>query len=134
MQRVVGIGTEIVECSRIGHLIQRHDECFLRRVFTSAEIEYCSARRAAIQHYAARWAAKQAVLKALGLGWRGGVRWTDLEIPSGPSPAFAQFRGPLRSLVAQRSVTAVQVSWSFCRTYAVAFAVAWQDEPAAAET
>lgn len=128
MQGIAGIGTEIVECVRIGQLIQRYEELFLRRVYTTSEIQYCSARRLATQHYAARWAAKQAVLKAMGLAWRNGVRWTELEIPAGPSPAFAQLRGTLRTLADQKRVSAVQVSWSYCRTHAVAFAIAWQQQ------
>ena len=69
--RVVGIGTDIVECLRIAQMIERHGELFLTRVYTSREIEYCSARKAATQHYAGRWAAKEAVLKALGFGALG---------------------------------------------------------------
>jgi holo-[acyl-carrier protein] synthase len=66
---VVGIGTDIVECLRIAQMIERHGELFLRRVYTTREIEYCSARKAATQHYAGRWAAKEA--------WRAGqpCRW-----------------------------------------------------------
>ena len=68
---ILGIGTDIVECLRIAQMIERHGELFITRVYTEHEIEYCSARKAATQHYAGRWAAKEAVLKALGTGWRG---------------------------------------------------------------
>ena len=66
------IGTDIVECLRIAQMIERHGELFLTRVFTPREIEYCSSRKAATQHYAGRWAAKEAILKALGTGWSRG--------------------------------------------------------------
>ena len=61
---VIGIGTDIVECLRIARMIERHGELFINRVYTSHEIQYCSQRKAATQHYAGRWAAKEAVLKA----------------------------------------------------------------------
>ncbi len=77
---VIGVGTDIVEVLRIAQMIERHGELFLNRVFTPREIEYCSARRAATQHYAGRWAAKEAILKALGTGWARGIQWRDMEI------------------------------------------------------
>src|SRR6202008_2906845 len=72
---ILGLGTDIVECLRIAQMIERHGELFITRVYTDLEIEYCSARKAATQHYAGRWAAKEAVLKALGPGWRRGPRF-----------------------------------------------------------
>src|SRR6185436_4904125 len=77
---VLGIGTDLVECLRIAQMIERHGELFLMRVYTRHEIEYCSARKSANQHYAGRWAAKEAVLKALGTGWSRGISWTDVEV------------------------------------------------------
>ena len=72
---VVGIGTDIVECLRIAQMVERHGELFLGRVFTSLEIEYCSSRKAATQHYAGRWAAKEAILKAMVDNWQGVFRY-----------------------------------------------------------
>ena len=77
---IVGTGIDIVECLRIAQMIERHGELFITRVYTDAEIEYCTARKAATQHYSGRWAAKEAVLKALGTGWRRGISWRDIEI------------------------------------------------------
>src|SRR6185503_6633481 len=77
---ILGLGTDIVECLRIAQMIERHGELFITRVYTDHEIEYCSARKAATQHYAGRWAAKEAVLKALGTGWQRGISWRDIEI------------------------------------------------------
>src|SRR5919108_5913666 len=77
---VVGIGTDIVECLRIAQMIERHGELFITRVYTEHEIEYCQSRKQATQHFAGRWAAKEAVLKALGTGWRRGISWRDVEI------------------------------------------------------
>ena len=70
---IVGIGTDIVECLRIGRMIEQHGEVFLTRVYTEREIHYCQARKNATEHFAGRWAAKEAILKCLGSGWsRGG--------------------------------------------------------------
>ena len=80
---VLGIGTDITECLRIAQMIERHGELFVGRVYTPAEIDYCRARRMATQHFAGRWAAKEAVLKALGTGWRRGVSWRDVEVING---------------------------------------------------
>src|SRR6266852_1972649 len=77
---IVGIGTDIVECLRIGRMIEQHGELFLTRVYTEREIRYCQARKQAKEHFAGRWAAKEAILKCLGTGWRKGLCWTDMEI------------------------------------------------------
>src|SRR5437868_13726315 len=76
---ILGIGTDIIECLRIAKMIERHGELFLTRVYTPHEIEYCTARKAATQHYAGRFAAKEAVLKCLGTGWTRGIQWRDIE-------------------------------------------------------
>ncbi len=73
MAHILGIGTDIIECLRIAQMIERHGELFITRVYTQHEIQYCQSRKQATQHYAGRWAAKEAVLKALGTGWRRGI-------------------------------------------------------------
>src|SRR5437867_7261314 len=77
---IVGIGTDIVECLRIGRMIETHGEIFLTRVFTEREIRYCQTKRHATEHFAGRWAAKEAILKAIGSGWKRGMDWTEMEI------------------------------------------------------
>ena len=81
---VLGVGTDITECLRIAQMIERHGELFVDRVYTPLEIEYCRSRRMATQHFAGRWAAKEAVLKAIGTGWRRGISWRDIEVRNGP--------------------------------------------------
>ena len=76
---IFGIGTDIVECLRIAQMIERHGEQFINRVYTPDEIQYCSSRKAATQHYAGRWAAKEAVMKALGTGWAEGLGFQQIE-------------------------------------------------------
>ena len=73
MPELIGIGTNITECLRIARLIERHGELFVNRIFTPEEIEFCHSRTYATQHFTGRWAAKEAILKALGTGWRKGI-------------------------------------------------------------
>lgn len=77
---IVGVGLDIAEIDRIEAAIQRHGLHFLERVFTPAEIAYCQSHRHSAERFAARFAAKEAAMKALGTGWRGGVRWLDIEV------------------------------------------------------
>ena len=80
---IVGVGTEIVECLRIGRMVEQHGEAFLNRVFTGHEIQFCQARKRATEHFAACWAAKETVVKALGIAWSRSLSWTDIEIHTG---------------------------------------------------
>jgi holo-[acyl-carrier protein] synthase len=122
---ILGIGTDIVECLRIAQMIERHGELFVGRVYTLHEIEYCSARKAATQHYAGRWAAKEAVLKALGTGWIRGIRWRDVEIRNHPDgrPTVA-LAGGARDVCQQRGIAQMLISISHCRSHATATAIA----------
>jgi holo-[acyl-carrier protein] synthase len=128
---IYGIGTDIVECLRIAQMIERHGELFITRVYTEHEIEYCQSRKQATQHFAGRWAAKEAVLKALGTGWRRGISWRDVEIRNerSGSPTVA-LRGGARDYMEQQKISEVLVSISHCRTHATAHAVALREERA----
>lgn len=77
---IVGIGADIAEINRVEEAITRHGQAFLDRVFTPVEIAYCERHKAKFERYAARFAAKEAAMKALGTGWRRGVRWRDIEV------------------------------------------------------
>jgi holo-[acyl-carrier protein] synthase len=122
---VIGIGTDIIECLRVAKMIERHGELFITRVYTPHEIEYCTARKAATQHYAGRFAAKEAVLKALGTGWTRGIHWQDIEVRNemGGQPRIV-LAGAARDLAAKMGIAQMQISISHCRTHATAFAVA----------
>jgi holo-[acyl-carrier protein] synthase len=122
---IVGTGIDIVECLRIAQMIERHGELFITRVYTDYEIEYCSARKAATQHYAGRWAAKEAVLKALGTGWRRGIAWRDIEIRNDAKGApTVKLRGGARDVMTAANIGRMHVSISHCRSFAVAYVVA----------
>lgn len=131
---ILGIGTDIVEVPRIALMIQKHGELFVQRVYTGHEIDYCSARKAASQHFAGRWAAKEAVLKALGTGWSKGVQWTDIEVhnDSGGRPTI-RLAGAARELCERRGVRDILITISHCRTFAVAYAVALKRNAASSD-
>lgn len=122
---IVGVGTDIVEVVRIGQMIERHGEVFLNRVYTEDEIRYCQRRKEYTQHYAGRWAAKEAVMKTLGTGWSRGVGWRDIEICSSKSgqPSIV-LRGGAREIAAQAGICDVLISISHCRSFATATAIA----------
>ncbi|MCB9861479.1 MAG: holo-ACP synthase [Phycisphaeraceae bacterium] len=80
--RIVSHGIDLIEVSRIAGMIDRHNDHFLHRVFTDHEQEYSRKSKRCNEHLAARFAAKEAVMKALGTGWRNGIAWTDIEVVS----------------------------------------------------
>lgn len=123
--QIIGIGTDITECLRIANMIERHGELFISRVYTDQEISYCSTRKAATQHYAGRWAAKEAVLKALGTGWRRGISWRDVEVVSMPSGApVISLHAGAREVAESQGIKRVHISISHARSHAIAYAIA----------
>lgn len=129
MSHIIGIGTDIIECLRIAQMIERHGELFITRVYTPHEIQYCQSRKLATQHFAGRWAAKEAILKALGTGWRRGISWRDVEVRNEPGgrPTVA-LRGGARDVVEQLGITQMLISISHCRSHATAYALAQAEE------
>jgi holo-[acyl-carrier protein] synthase len=91
---IIGIGLDATEVPRMAEVIARHGERFLARVFTADEIAYCQAHRHAAQHFAARFAVKEAAMKALGTGYAQGVVWKDIEVVRHGGPPQLQLRGP----------------------------------------
>ncbi len=77
---VIGIGIDIIETHRIAGMIERHGDRFIERTYTPGEIAYCRERKRFVEHFAARWAAKEAASKAFGTGIAAGIGWTDIEV------------------------------------------------------
>jgi holo-[acyl-carrier protein] synthase len=131
---IAGIGTDIVECLRVGRMIERHGELFLNRVYTDREIRYCQRRKHATEHFAGRWAAKEAILKCLGTGWGRGLCWTDIEIRNDlagkPSVVLG---GATREHAQGIQISQVLISISHCRAYATAYALALRNHVAKVE-
>ena len=119
----MGVGTDLVHVPRLEQVLARHPG-FVQRVYTGAEIAYCQEHREPGPRFAARFAAKEAVLKALGTGLARGMRWQDVEIVAGPR---REPRVVLHGMVAETArrlgVRDVQVSLSHTDEYALAFAV-----------
>ena len=79
-QGIIGIGYDMVEVARIKEMVSRWGDKFKNRVFTPGELEYCESKKNLYQRLATRFAAKEAVFKALGTGWQRGVGWTEIEV------------------------------------------------------
>lgn len=126
---VSGLGNGIVECLRIAQLIERHGDRFLSRVFTPREIQYCSSRSTTTQHYAGRWAAKEAVLKAMGIQRRRNIQWQDIEVRIDPSGQLrVALAGEARTAFQERGLGDLVVTIAHCRTHATATVIAVERE------
>ncbi len=125
---VRGIGVDIVRIGRMRDVIARWDERFLRRVFTPGEIAYCQSRRDPVQHFAARFAAKEAGLKALGTGLRLGVNWRELEVrrARGEAPVLV-LSGRSREIGLRRGGQRMLLALTHDGDYAVAQAMLVDD-------
>ena len=118
---IVGTGIDIVEVPRVAASIERFGARFLERVFTEAEIRYCRSKQNAAERFAARFAAKEAGLKAIGTGWRRGVAWKDVEVRREPGgrPTIA-FSGKAAEFAAKLGVTRASLSISHTKEHAIA--------------
>lgn len=122
---ILGLGTDIVDVDRIAKMIADHGDHFLERTFTAAEIQHCQPRREAAQHFAGRWAAKEAVMKALGTGFTKDVGWTDIEILVRPSgQPYVTLHGSARKYANSLGIGELMVSISHTRSMATATAIA----------
>jgi holo-[acyl-carrier protein] synthase len=118
---VVAHGIDLVEVSRVERLLSSHPERARERLFTPGEIAYCTGKKGEMMHLAARFAAKEAVLKALGCGWSQGVAWTEVDITRAPSgePGVA-LTGRAAQIAHERGIA----SWSLSLTHTATVAQA----------
>ena len=125
---IVGHGIDLIECSRIDKIRREHPDQFLSRILTPAERAYCERHRNPTPRIAGRFAAKEAILKVLGTGWRGAISWTDMEILNDdagrPSVTLS---GECERLARQRGVTTIQISITHTENYASASAIGIAD-------
>lgn len=123
--RIFGIGIDVVEVDRIASAIERHGEAFLAKLFTESERAYCAEQKKSSLHYAARFAAKEAVSKALGTGIGGQAGWLDLEITrdSAGAPKL-NLLGAAADFANRNGITEIQISLTHARDYAAANAIA----------
>jgi holo-[acyl-carrier protein] synthase len=121
---IIGTGVDIAEVGRIRESVERFGERFLHRVFTDGEIQYCSRKANQYESYAARFAAKEAAMKALGTGWNNGIRWRDVEVvrPKGQRPTI-QFHGFAAELAKKMSVKNISLSITHTSEQALAHVI-----------
>jgi holo-[acyl-carrier protein] synthase len=123
--RVIGIGIDVVEVERITSAIERYGPLFLNRLFTARERQYCDSHAQPPLHYAARFAAKEAVAKALGTGIGEHVGWLDLEIVNDTHGApKLVLSGAAASFAKNLGISEIQISLTHARQYAAANALA----------
>jgi holo-[acyl-carrier protein] synthase len=126
---IFGIGVDVVEIRRVQQSIDRLGDAFLNRLFTPREREYCDRMTHSSRHYAARFAAKEAIAKALGTGIGEDLNWQDMEIlrkPNGQPYVVVSGRG--KQFMSSRSISRILISLSHADHYAAANAVACCEE------
>lgn len=122
---IVGTGIDIVDVARIQRAAERHGDRFLKRVFTPLEAEYCRSRGAPAQHWAGRFAVKEAVLKALKTGWSEGILWREVEVERSPSgEPSVQLSGAAARRAEEMGIARIHISLSHTGDHAIAHAIA----------
>ena len=122
---ILGLGTQVMECARVRQLIDEHADVFLKQVYTDREVRFCNGKKQTTEHFTAIWAAKEAVFRALGITWKRGMNWTDVEIVhDNGAPPHASVSGATRELMAARGVNHILLTMAFCRSFGTATAIA----------
>jgi holo-[acyl-carrier protein] synthase len=121
---IVGTGVDLAEVHRIQASIERYGVRFVQRIYTANEIAYVERKANKYERYAARFAAKEAGMKALGTGWRGGIRWHDFEVVNLPSgrPTL-QLYGVARAIAESIGVTAISLSMTHTTQNGLAYVI-----------
>jgi len=121
---IVGIGVDIVSIERMRHALERHGERFVKRIFTTAEQEYCRTHRDPAPYFAVRFAAKEALFKALGTGWAQGITWVDAEVRRNEQgvPSLV-LSGKAEEISGNLGARAIHVSLSHSEENAIAFVI-----------
>lgn len=121
---ILGNGIDLAEVDRIKASVDRFGNRFLERVFTPKEIAYVERKANKFERYAARFAAKEAGMKAIGTGWRGGIRWQDFEVMNLPSgrPTLS-LHGVAREFAERLGVKAISLSLTHTAQYGMAFVI-----------
>ncbi len=110
---VIGIGIDIIEIDRIKQNVEKYGEKFLAKIYTPTEIEYCQSKASKYQHFAARFAAKEAVYKALATGWQEELSWQDIEISNKPTGMpIAKLKGKLKAFLSDNKDLKISISHS----------------------
>lgn len=126
--KIAAHGIDLVDFPRIGSLIERHGERFLDRVFTQREQNDASAVKNTTEKLAGRFAAKEAVLKLLGTGWRGKIAWTDIEVVNNPmGQPVVEITGEVKNIAEQLGIEQITLSITHTANFAIASVVALRE-------
>lgn len=129
-ERAIAHGVDLVEVARVAELLERHPQRARERVFTESELGYARGLKREMEHLAARFAAKEAVLKALGTGWSGGIAWTDVEVTRNASGApGVALHNRAAQIADRRGVTEWLISLSHTDSHAIASVIALGSSP-----
>ena len=122
---IIAHGIDLVDCPRIEEMVRRHGERFIERIFTAAERNYAETNKNRIEKLAGRFAAKEAVLKLVGTGWRGKIAWTDIEIINNSSgQPEVTLAGEVEKIADKLGIKHISVSITHTANFAIASAVA----------
>jgi holo-[acyl-carrier protein] synthase len=122
---IVAHGIDLVDCPRIEAMVERHGKRFIQRVFTAAEQAYAEANKNGIEKLAGRFAAKEAVLKLMGTGWRGKIAWTDVEVINNSSgQPEVTLGGEVKKIAGKLGIKHISISITHTANFAIASAVA----------
>jgi holo-[acyl-carrier protein] synthase len=125
--QIIGVGLDATEIERVANMIERYGDRFLHRVFTEGEIAYCRARRDFASSFAARFAAKEAVMKALGTGHSRGVFWTGIEVVRHHGPPRIAFHGGAEARFQSMGGTSSLLTLTHSRELALAHVMLLRD-------
>jgi holo-[acyl-carrier protein] synthase len=122
---IIAHGIDLVDFPRIEQMIERHGQRFVDRLFTTAEQAYARRHRNAVEKYAGRFAAKEAILKLVGTGWRGKIAWTDIEITNNAvGQPEVTLSGEVKAIAERMKIERISLSITHTANFAVASAVA----------
>ena len=122
---IVAHGIDLVDFPRIEQMVDQHGERFLTRVFTDAEQSYADSNKNGIEKLAGRFAAKEAILKLMGTGWRGKIAWTDIEVINNPTgQPEVTLTGEVAKIAAKLGINHISISITHTANFAIASAVA----------
>ena len=125
---IIGVGLDATEIARIAEMIERYGDRFVRRVFTEGEIAYCQRKRDFASSFAARFAAKEAVMKALGTGHSRGVFWTGIEVVRRHGPPRISFHGGAAERFQSMGATSSMLTLTHSRDLAIAHVILTREE------
>jgi len=122
---IVAHGIDLVDCPRIEEMVARHGERFVQRIFTAAEQAYAESNKNKIEKLSGRFAAKEAILKLMGTGWRGKIAWTDIEIINNSSgQPEVTLDGEVKKIADKLGIKHISISITHTANFAIASAVA----------